>query len=71
MLLKVNGWKESKLGVFLALYFAVFWLNMVRFTSQISVFGPNTEKYRPQKTPNLDTFYTEGIFHVKPPKTQN
>ena len=35
-------------------YFSVFGLN-TDFT-QISVFSPNTGKYRPEKTPYLDTF---------------
>ena len=29
-----------------------------RFTGWISVFSPNTGKYGPEKTPNLDTFHT-------------
>ena len=36
-------WKESKYGVFSGPYFPIF--------------GLNTEKYGPEKTPYLDTFH--------------
>ena len=30
-----------------------------------SVFGANTEKYGPEKTPYLDTFHTVCIFYIQ------
>ena len=36
------------------------------FTEQISLFGPNTGKYRPEKTPYLDTFHAV-LFKSKAP----
>ena len=49
-----TAWKVSKYGVFSGPYFPVF--------------GLNTGKYGPEKTPYLDTFYTvymNGIVWVK------
>ena len=43
-LMELNAWKVSKYGAFSGSYFPVFELN--------------TEKYRPEKTPYLDTFYS-------------
>ena len=39
-----TAWKVSKYGVFSGLYFRAF--------------GLNTGKYRPEKTPYVDTFHT-------------
>ena len=44
-----NPWKVSKYGVFSGPYFPVF--------------SPNTGKYRPEKTPYLDTFHTVFIIY--------
>ena len=52
----ITAWKVTKYGVFSGSFFLVFALN-TEFTEKISVFSPNTGKYRPEKTPNLDTFH--------------
>ena len=41
------GWKVSKYGVFSGPYFPVF--------------GLNTGKHRPEKSPYLDTFHVVGV----------
>ena len=52
----ITAWKVAKYGVFSGPFFPVFGLNM-ELTEKISVFSPNTGKYRPEKTLNLDTFH--------------
>ena len=55
----------SKYGAFSGPYFPVFGLKTEiywRYTEQISVFITNTWKYRPEKTPHLDTFHVVNIF---------
>ena len=42
-------WKLSKYGVLSGPYFPIFGLNT-------EIYGVNTWKYRPEKTPYLDTF---------------
>ena len=46
-----TAWKVSKYGVFSSPYFPVF--------------GLNTEKYGPEKTPYLDTFHAAIVQRVK------
>ena len=36
--------------------------NLRRFTEQLSVFSPNTGKYRSEKTPYLDTFHVVSVI---------
>ena len=49
--------KVSKYGVFSGPYFSPFGL-ITEFTSEISLFSPNTGKYQPEKTPYFDAFHT-------------
>ena len=52
-----TAWKVSKYGVFLVCIFAHSdWIR--RDTEYLSIFNPNAGKYRPDKTPHLDTFHT-------------
>ena len=44
----------SKYEIFSGPYFPAFGLNTERY----EVFSPNAGKYRPEKTPYLDTFHT-------------
>ena len=48
ILMCITAGKVSKYGVFSGLYF--------------SVFSPNIGKYRPEKTPYLDTFH--AVMHI-------
>ena len=47
-------WKVSKYGVFSGPYFPLL------DSKWIQIFSPSTEKYRPEKTPYLDTFHAVG-----------
>ena len=46
----------SKYGVFPGPHFPVFGLNK-------EIYEVNTGKYRPKRTPYLDTFHAVSIFH--------
>ena len=50
----------SKYGVFSGLYFPSFGLNTVRMQDN-KVFSPNAGKYRPEKTPYLDTSHAVQV----------
>ena len=51
----ITAWKVSKCGIISDPYFPVSGLNTERY--YLSVFSPNTGKYRPEITPYLDTFH--------------
>ena len=55
--LNFTAWKVSKYRVNSGPYFPAFGLNTERY----GVLSPNVGKYRPEKTPYLDTFHAVGI----------
>ena len=40
-----------------------FWISKVNFQGKFPVFGLNTGKYGPEKTPYLDTFHAAILFN--------
>ena len=55
----------SKHGVFSSLYFPVFGLNSEIYgVNHSEIFSPNAGKYRPEKTPHLDTFYPVKLYEI-------
>ena len=62
--INITAWKVSKYGVFSGPYLPVSGLNTEIYGVDLRI-QSETGKYRPEKTPHLDTFYAMHIWlHV-------